>query len=83
MLVRDETTVQLNLASAGTDTPHGTEGIRMYWYPDDIEAVRTSLQAAGSEVSELVDREYGMREFTVEDCDGFSHCFGSLLPEEG
>lgn len=52
------------------------EGIRLYWTPQDIHAMRDRLHHLGFEVSEIVDRDYGQTEFFLTDDDGYSHCFG-------
>ena len=52
------------------------EGIRLYWSPSDIVALREHLLRLGYQVSELADRDYGQTEFFVTDDDGYSHCFG-------
>lgn len=52
------------------------EGIRLYWAPDDIKALRERLLKLGYSVSDLVNRDYGQTEFFVVDDDGYSHCFG-------
>ena len=52
------------------------EGIRLYWAPGDIHALRNRLQRLGFKVSEITVREYGQTEFFVTDDDGYSHCFG-------
>lgn len=62
---------------AGTPTiPTDYEGIRLYWAPRDIRALRTRLEKLGYAVSELTERDYGQTEFFVTDDDGHSHCFG-------
>ena len=52
------------------------EGIRLYWAPRDIGALRERLLGLGYTVSEIIDRDYGQSEFFVTDDDGHSHCFG-------
>lgn len=52
------------------------EGIRLYWAPSDIHAMRERLKGLGYDVSEIVDRDYGQSEFFVTDDDGYPHCFG-------
>ena len=52
------------------------EGIRLYWAPDDIHALRERLGRLGYAVSAIEAREYGQTEFFVTDDDGYSHCFG-------
>jgi catechol 2,3-dioxygenase-like lactoylglutathione lyase family enzyme len=62
---------------AGTPVkPEAYEGLRLYWAPSDIHALRERLLRLGFLASEIVDREYGQTEFNVTDDDGFSHCFG-------
>ena len=56
--------------------PETYEGIRLYWAPGNIKAVRERLVKHGYSVSEIVDRDYGQTEFFVTDDDGYSHCFG-------
>ena len=66
----------LNQRSGSPTTPEDYEGIRLYWTPADIHAVRERLQLLGYGVSEITDRDYGQTEFFVTDDDGYSHCFG-------
>ena len=62
---------------AGTATkPENFEGLRLYWTPSDIHALRARLIRLGFSASEIVDRGYGQTEFVVADNDGYSHCFG-------
>lgn len=62
---------------AGTPVaPEHYEGIRLYWAPGDIRALRDHLLSLGYAVSEIEDRDYGQTEFFVTDDDGYSHCFG-------
>lgn len=56
--------------------PDGYEGLRLYWAPSDIQALRKHLLQLGYSVSELEQRDYGQTEFFVTDDDGYSHCFG-------
>src|SRR5690349_3299597 len=52
------------------------EGIRLYWAPADIVALREHLLRLGYRASQIEDRDYGQSEFFVTDDDGYSHCFG-------
>ena len=62
---------------AGTPVKPGDyEGIRLYWAPDDLEAMRLHLLDLGFPATEIVVRDYGQAEFFLTDGDGFSHCFG-------
>ena len=56
--------------------PEHYEGLRLYWAPNDIDALRERLLRLGYPVSEIVERDYGQIEFIVTDDDGYSHCFG-------
>ena len=66
----------LNQREGSPIKPETYEGIRLYWAPGDIKAVRERLLKHGYSVSEIVDRDYGQTEFFVADDDGYSHCFG-------
>jgi catechol 2,3-dioxygenase-like lactoylglutathione lyase family enzyme len=66
----------LNQREGSPIKPETYEGIRLYWAPGDIKAVRERLLTHGYSVSEIVDRDYGQTEFFVTDDDGYSHCFG-------
>ena len=69
---------------AGIPTkPENYEGIRLYWAPGNIHAVRERLQRLGYAVSEVVERDYGQTEFFVTDDDGYSHCFGVASNKAG
>ena len=56
--------------------PEDYEGIRLYWAPSDMKALRDRLLQLGYAASEITDRDYGQTEFFVTDDDGYSHCFG-------
>jgi catechol 2,3-dioxygenase-like lactoylglutathione lyase family enzyme len=56
--------------------PDDYEGLRLYWAPSDIGALREHLLRLGYAVSEIEQRDYGQTEFFVTDDDGYSHCFG-------
>ena len=66
----------LNQRDGSPVTPEDYEGIRLYWAPQDIHALRNRLESLGYAVSEITDRDYGQTEFFVTDDDGYSHCFG-------
>jgi catechol 2,3-dioxygenase-like lactoylglutathione lyase family enzyme len=67
---------------AGTPiTPENYEGIRLYWAPGDLHALRGRLEGLGYAVSEIEERDYGQTEFFVTDDDGYSHCFGVATSE--
>ena len=66
----------LNQRAGAATPPENYEGVRLYWAPADIRALRERLQNLGYVVSELTSRDYGQTEFFVTDDDGYSHCFG-------
>lgn len=66
----------LNRRAGSAVKPENYEGIRLYWAPDDLPALRARLSELGYRVSEMVEREYGQTEFFVTDDDGYAHCFG-------
>lgn len=48
-----------------------------YFWVDDADALHDQFQANGVKiVRPLCDQEYNMREFDIEDCNGFRLCFG-------
>ena len=61
--------------------PESHEGIRLYWAPSDLPALRAHLAGLGFAVSEITARDYGQTEFFVTDPDGHSHCFGIATPD--
>lgn len=66
----------LNQRAGPVNAPADFEGIRLYWAPGDLAALRDRLLKLGFAASEIVDRDYGQTEFFVTDDDGYSHCFG-------
>jgi catechol 2,3-dioxygenase-like lactoylglutathione lyase family enzyme len=76
-LVRGErVSFWLNQRAGSRVPPEDSEGIRLYWAPTDLHALRKRLAGLGFAVSEIVSRDYGQTEFFVTDDDGHSHCFG-------
>ena len=66
----------LNERETSRARPENSEGIRLYWAPRDLDAMRERLLRLGFAASEIEDRDYGQTEFFVTDDDGHSHCFG-------
>jgi uncharacterized glyoxalase superfamily protein PhnB len=52
-----------------------------YFYPEDVAALHASLVEAGREVTDLVVRFYGMKEFELTDPDGHVLVFGQETDE--
>jgi hypothetical protein len=80
MVVNQHLSFWLNRRAGIPHKPESYEGIRLYWAPTDLHAVRERLRRLGYGVSELAERDYGQTEFQVTDDDGYSHCFG--VPRE-
>ena len=76
MVQNEQLSFWLNQRDGSPLTPENYEGIRLYWAPRDLHALRERLQRLGYGVSEITDRDYGQSEFFVTDDDGYSHCFG-------
>lgn len=68
--------VQLHYRVGVDVPPDNYEGIRMYWEPDDLDGLHAKLVELGFEPSEVIERDYGRREFSLKDIDQFHHCFG-------
>ncbi|MEM9658770.1 MAG: VOC family protein [Planctomycetota bacterium] len=51
----------------------------LYLYPEDLEAMRERVVAAGRQVSELRESFYGMREFDTTDPSGHVLWFGKSI----
>ena len=76
-MVRNERLhVWLNRCAGSPIKPDNYEGLRRYWAPSDIHALKDRLSQLGYAVSEIEERDYGQTEFLVADDDGYSHCFG-------
>ena len=82
MVQNDHVCFWLNQRAGSPIKPEHYEGIRLYWAPRDIHALRDRLQRLGYDVSPTTDREYGQTEFVVTDDDGYSHCFGIATSNE-
>ena len=60
------------------------QGWAAYIYVDDIDAVhREFLDAGVLHMGELCDRDYGCRDFTVTDLNGYHLAFGQDLHAKG
>ena len=73
----------LNEREGPTVPPGNYEGLRLYWTPRDLLAVRARLEGLGFTASPIEVRDYGQTEFFVTDDDGFSHCFGVASADGG
>ncbi|WP_233840384.1 VOC family protein [Dyella sp. 2HG41-7] len=69
----------LNQRAGSATKPENYEGVRLYWTPSDLVALRDRLSGLGFSVSDISARDYGQKEFFVTDDDGHSHCFGAPI----
>jgi hypothetical protein len=76
MVHNDNVYFWLNQSDGSPILPDRYEGIRLYWTPSDLHAIRERLIKYGFHASEIEKRDYGQTEFFVTDEDGYSHCFG-------
>ena len=81
ILRRDNLCVMLNLAPRGTAiVPHWkvNPGIwNVYFWVDDVDALFAELKGRGAKIdSGLDDKPYQVREFGVQDLDGYDIAFG-------
>jgi hypothetical protein len=74
--------IMLNIRAGTPDKPADYEGVRFYWAPDDLRALRAHLIGLGFAVSDVEVRDYGQSEFFLTDDDGFEHCFGLPTPHQ-
>ena len=71
--------VQIFLAK-GTPSP---QGCSVYFVVGDADALHEFHRANGVQIVEpLRDQSYGLREYTIRDCDGYYLYFGHRLPQE-
>lgn len=63
------------------DPRPGRKGLYFYFYPDNVVALHTSLRERGYQVSELRVTFYQMKEFELEDPDGYQLWFGQETNE--
>jgi hypothetical protein len=75
MVHNDQLAFWLNQRAGTPIKPAEYEGIRLYWAPSDLLAIRQHLIQLGYAVSEIEHRDYGQSEFFLTDDDGYSHCF--------
>jgi catechol 2,3-dioxygenase-like lactoylglutathione lyase family enzyme len=81
MVHNDRLWFWLNQRAGTPVTPDTFEGLRLYWAPANLKALRERLLRLGYSVSEIVKRDYGQTEFFVTDDDGYSHTFGVATEE--
>ena len=53
----------------------------LYLFPDDVQALWLELKDTVEVLRDLCDTDYGMKEFAVQDCNGYEIRFGQELRE--
>ena len=53
----------------------------LYFYPDDVDALWEKMKDVATVVSPLEDMDYGMREFTIRDPNGYALNFGNPIDD--
>jgi len=76
MVHNDRLSFWLNRRTGVSIRPDNFEGLKLYWAPANLKALRERLLRLGYAASEIVKRDYGQTEFFVTDDDGYSHIFG-------
>ena len=72
---------QLSESCLEGDPKPGRNGVYFYFYPDDVVGLHTSLKTRGYKVSDLRVTIYQMKEFELEDPDGYQLWFGQETKE--
>ncbi|MGI8794498.1 MAG: VOC family protein [Acidimicrobiales bacterium] len=54
----------------------------LYFYPDDVDALWAELKDKAKVLQEIGDRDYGMRDFSLEDPNGYMISFGGHIPAD-
>jgi uncharacterized glyoxalase superfamily protein PhnB len=67
----------------GWMSPRDLSGVNqtLYVYVEDLDAHYARARAAGAEVGELYDTDYGSHEYSARDLEGHYWSFGTYLPE--
>ena len=87
MVARDGIVIMLAQLRAGATRPnHVVDPERAAWdayvWVDDVNALYAEFKSKGVKIArEIGDREYGNRDFDIEDCNGYRLCFGQDLEE--
>jgi uncharacterized glyoxalase superfamily protein PhnB len=68
------------MVNAGDTTAAGPrQEVQLYILTDDVDAEYEALKDQVTVLAKLAETFYGMKEFIVEDVNGFSICFGQRL----
>lgn len=64
------------------DPKSSVRGHPIYVVVPDADAMHARARAAGAEVGEVIDHDYGGRGFGAKDCEGHDWYFGSYDPHD-
>ncbi len=83
ILRRDGLHLMLALAPEEAVVPHWKHVESMwnvYFWVDDVDALYDELKGRGAKIDyELCDQPYGVREFGIQDLDGYDIAFGQVM----
>jgi len=71
---------ELMLNAGGKPSGHDRREVDLYAHVDDVDELCTKLKGKVEFVEDLHDTFYGMREFTIRDCNRFWVTFGQPVP---
>lgn len=83
-LALGESLVMLGTGSADLQDPPAdfrAARVTLYVAVEDVDGHRERAQAAGAEVSELVEQDYGSRDYSALDLEGNRWSFGTYDPQ--
>jgi uncharacterized glyoxalase superfamily protein PhnB len=65
------------------DPPESPRAARVTIYVavENVDALHERAQAAGADVSELTEQDYGSRDFSARDLEGNHWAFGTYVPD--
>jgi catechol 2,3-dioxygenase-like lactoylglutathione lyase family enzyme len=84
MVQRDGNTMMLSLVHPGTELmPHWkvVNGMwNAYFWVDDVESLYREFQESGAHIEYTLGvKDYGVKEFGIQDLDGYDIAFGEVL----
>jgi uncharacterized glyoxalase superfamily protein PhnB len=56
--------------------------VTIYVALDEVEALHARAKAAGADVGDLIDQDYGSRDFQARDLEGLHWSFGTYVPDQ-
>jgi uncharacterized glyoxalase superfamily protein PhnB len=83
-LLLGESLIMLGTGSAELEDPPGdprAARVTLYVAVDDVDVLHRRARAAGADVSELFEQDYGSRDFSARDLEGGHWSFGTYVPD--